>query len=302
MAGKEYLWIDGRTVESGRASVHILTHSLQYGSGIFEGMRAYKTANGTAIFRLNDHIKRFVNSARIRCMDLGYTESELREATLGIVRRNGLSEGYIRPFAFYNDTKIGLSTIGKEVSVAIAAVPFGNYFKSKEKGISCKVSSWRRINSEILPPQAKASGNYANSILASDEAKRNGADEAILLSADGYVAEGPGENIFLVEEGELVTPSREADILLGITRDSLMKIAESMGIVVNERQVHREELYTCDEVFFSGTAAELTPIVSIDSRPVGKGREGPITRMLSDKFSEIVQGKEREYAQWLTIV
>ncbi len=302
MPDKQYVWMDGEFVDFSKANVHVLTHSLQYGSGIFEGIRAYETGKGAAIFRLKEHAKRFVNSARIVGMDLGISQKDLEEAILSTVRKNGLMGCYIRPFAFYNDANIGLSTIGKRVSVAVVAVPFGNYFANKEKGISCKVSSWQRINSSVLPPEAKASGNYSNSILASVEAKRAGFDEAILLSQSGYVAEGPGENIFLVEDGKLVTPSKEADILIGITRDSVIKISESMGLEVEERMVHREELYACDEAFFTGTAAELTPITSIDLRKVGNGKPGPLTKMLSDKISMVVQGKDREYAQWLTYV
>ncbi len=302
MATKQYIWMDGKLVDFDKANVHILTHSLQYGSGIFEGIRAYETDKGAAVFRLKEHAKRFINSARIVGMELGMTQKEVEGAILSTIRKNGLRSCYIRPFAFYNDVHIGLSTIGKKVSVAVVAVPFGNYFANKEKGISCKVSSWKRINSNDLPPGAKASGNYANSILASVEAKRSGFDEAILLSQSGYVAEGPGENIFIVEDGKIVAPSKEADILIGITRDSVIKISESLGLEVEERMVHREELYTCEEAFFTGTAAEITPITSIDLRKVGKGKPGPITQMLADKLSSIAQGKEKEYAHWLTQV
>ncbi len=301
MRSKTAIWMDGKFLES--AEVPVLTHSMQYGSGVFEGIRAYRTSDGVSLFRLSDHVKRFMNSARIYSMGMGYTAEELESAITLLVKKSGLESCYIRPFAFYNDPNIGLSTEGKRVSVFIAAVPFGAYFGSgKEKGIACKVSSWHRINSMILPPGAKSSGNYANSILASGEAKSAGADEAILLSANGYVAEGPGENIFLVKDGKLLTPSKEADILLGITRDSIIKIAENTGIDVQERNIHREELYTCDEAFFTGTAAELTPIVAIDSRKMGAGKPGPMTKMLAEKYSNIATGNDAEYGSWLTQV
>jgi branched-chain amino acid aminotransferase len=302
MKAKQYVWFDGKHVAFEDAKVHVLTHSLQYGSGIFEGLRAYKTQKGTAVFRLNDHVKRFFNTAKIYDMALGFSRDEIQDAILSTVKRNGLEEGYIRPFAFYNDQQIGLNPTGKKVSVFIAAVPFGSYFANKDKGIKCKVSSWRRINSEILPPEAKACGNYLNSILCSTEAKRAGADEAILLSCNGYVAEGPGENIFLVQGGKLVTPSRESDILLGLTRDSIIKLAENKGLLVEERFVHREELYTSDEVFFTGTAAELTPIVEIDSIKIGKGVVGPITKMLGEEFSGVINNEHPEFSDWLTYI
>lgn len=302
MANKQYVWMDNKFVDFRKANVHLLTHSLQYGSGVFEGIRAYSTDKGPAIFRLGEHSRRFMRSAKIVGMDLGMGQRRIEEAIISIVKKNRLQSCYIRPFAFYNDNRIGLSVLGKKVSVAIAALEFGNYFTDKDKGIRCKISSWQRMNSYVLPPEAKLSGNYANSILASLEAKLSGSDEAILLSPDGYVAEGPGENIFLVEDGRVLTPSKDSDILLGITRDSMLKIAESMGLETEERMIHREELYTCDEAFFTGTAAEITPIVSVDSRKIGNGKQGPITKMLADKFSGIVHGRESEYAQWLTYV
>ena len=302
MEAKQYIWFDGKFVEFEKANVHVLTHSLQYGSGIFEGMRAYETADGPAIFRLDDHVNRLLNSAKIYGMDLGFSKEQLRDAAISTVRRNRLAECYIRPFSFYNDARIGVNPIGRKISTIIAAIPFGNYFQNKGKGISCKISSWHRINSQILPPQAKASGNYLNSVLASLEAKNAGADEAIMLSGNGYVAEGSGENIFLVEGNVLVTPSAESDILLGITRDSIIKLAKSMGMEVEERKVHREELYTSDEVFFTGTAAEITPIIRIDSKRVGKGHPGPVTTMLSENYVKAVKGEMEEFEEWPTYV
>jgi branched-chain amino acid aminotransferase len=303
MAGKkQYVWIDGKYVEWGKANVHILTHSMQYGSGIFEGVRSYETRRGAAIFRLDDHTKRFINSAKICGMALAASQHTMHEAVVGTVKKNGLKHAYIRPFAFYNNSQIGLDVTGKLVSVAVAALPFGNYFDNKSKGIRCMTSAWRRINPSILPTQAKISGNYANSVIASLEAKKWMADEAILLSENGLVAEGPGENIFFVSDGKLITPSKDADILLGITRDSVIKIAEDMGIVVEERQVHREEMYTADEAFFTGTAAEITPIVQIDKRSVGNGKPGAITALLQGRYSAAVQGELPSFEHWLTYV
>jgi branched-chain amino acid aminotransferase len=296
-----HFWLDGKLIKRKDAKVPILTHSMQYGSGIFEGIRAYKTPKGTAIFRLDDHTKRFMRSAKIYAMELGFSREQINGAITRLVKYNKLDSCYIRPFAFYNDGNIGISTTGKKVSVFIAAIPFGAYYgKGKEEGIRCKISSWQRINSLILPPEAKASGNYINSIIANLDAKMAGADEAILTSFDGYVAEGPGENIFIVEEGVLVTPSREADILLGITRDSVIKIAESMGLQVTERNIHKEELYTCDEAFFAGTAAEITPITRIDSRNVGTGKPGPVTKLLAEEYSKVVNGQNSDFDHWLT--
>jgi branched-chain amino acid aminotransferase len=298
-----YFWLDGKLVKRENAVVPILTHSLQYGSGIFEGIRAYKTQDGPAIFRLDDHIARFFRSAKIYSMDLKYTKKEIHSAILKTIKHNGLDSCYIRPFAFYDDDNIGISTAGKKISVFIATVPFGAYFgKGREQGIKCKISSWQRINSLVLPPEAKASGNYINSIIANLEAVYSGADEAILTSLDGYVAEGPGENIFIVDDGKLVTPSREADILMGITRDSVIKIAEYMGLEVIERNIHKEELYICDEAFFAGTAAEVTPIVSIDSRRAGNGKPGPITKMLAEAYTKIASGDNKDFGHWLTYV
>ncbi len=302
MAGKRYIWFDGKFVDFSKANVHVLTHSLQYGSGIFEGIRAYEADRGASVFRLRDHAKRFMNSAKTYRMGVGIGVGEFEEAVVSTIAKNRLSACYVRPFAFYNDNRIGVNPAGHKVSMIIAAIPFGNYFQNKDKGISCNVSSWRRINSTTLPPQAKASGNYLNSVLASLEARSTGADEAIMLTQEGHVAEGSGENVFLVEDGILVTPSIGSDILPGITRDTVIKLAESLGIEVEERNVHREELYTSSEVFFTGTAAEITSIAKIDSRPVGNGKPGPMAKLLGDSYYDAVRGKNKEYEGWLTYV
>ncbi|MEM0154952.1 MAG: branched-chain amino acid transaminase [Methanothrix sp.] len=297
------VWLDGKIIDYGAAKVPILTHSLQYGSGIFEGIRAYKNSNGTAVFRLRDHVKRFFETAKIYSMSLGFSEDEIENAILEVIKINGLDSCYIRPFAFYREDGIGMTTSGKHVSVFIAAVPFGAYFGSGvDKGIKCKVSSWRRINSDILPVRAKASGNYINSIIAENEAHASGYDEAILLSRNGYIAEGPGENIFLVKNGKLLAPGEESDILFGITRDSIIKVAKNDGIDVIEANIHREELYTADEVFFAGTAAEITPITNIDGIKIGNGEIGKITSRLAAEYRDIVSGKNAKYKDWLTQV
>ncbi len=296
------VWLDGKVVEWGKATVPILTHSMQYGSGIFEGIRSYEVSGRAAVFRLGDHMKRFANSAKILGMELAFSEKELSDAVLLTVKKNHLTQSYIRPFAFYNDANIGLSTSGKKVSTCVYATYMGEYFSNKSTGIRCAVSSWRRINPSIMPTQAKASGNYVNSIISSIEARNHGADEAIILSGEGFVAEGSSENVFLVEDGMLVTPPKEADILLGITRDSVIKIARHVGIGVEERQVHREELYTAEEVFFVGTAAEVTPVISIDGKRVGNGRPGRLSSAVSDAYGKAVRGQLKGFESWITIV
>lgn len=296
------VWYNGKIIPYGEAKVPVLTHSLQYGTGIFEGIRAYETKDGAAIFRLEEHMKRFMRTAHIYSYDLGYDLKELMEAVKTVVRENGLKSCYIRPFAFVDDDRINLVTHGKKISTFIAALPFTTLFDKADKGISCKVSSWRRINSDILPIQAKASGNYINSIAADLDAHASGFDEAILLSLNGFVAEGAGENIFLVEDGEIVTPSKESDILIGITRDAIIRIAKSMDLTVTERFVHRDELYYADEIFFAGTAAEVTPIVNVDGVKVGSGSVGEITGKIREAFFKVVKGESSQFKDWLTVV
>lgn len=303
MAEEPKVWLDGSLIKESEARVPIMTHSLQYGSGIFEGIRSYETAKGSAVFRLDEHIKRFLNTAKTYYMDLPYNYGQIKPAIIETLKVNNLKSSYIRPFAFYNDKKIGVHTRDKQISVFIAAIPFGAYFgNSKDVGLRCKVSSWHRITSSVLPIQAKASGNYLNSIIANSEVTKAGYDEAILTSAGGFVAEGPGANIFMVRDGKLVTPNKDSDILLGITRDSIIKIAKSLGIEVEERFIHREELYSSEEVFFAGTAAEVTPVISVDDIEVGEGKPGKMTKAISDKFSEIVHGRDSYFSEWLTEV
>lgn len=296
------VWYNGKMVPYSDAKVPILTHSLQYGTGIFEGIRAYETKNGPAIFRLEEHMKRMLRTARIYSYDLGFSLRELMDGVKKVVSENKLTSCYIRPFSFVDDDAISLVTHGKKISTVIAALPFRTLFENADSGIRCKVSSWQRINSSILPIQAKASGNYINSIAADLDAHASGFDEAILLSGNGYVAEGAGENIFLVEDGELVTPSRESDILLGITRDAVIRIAKSLDVPVTERFVHRDELYYAEEIFFAGTAAEITPILEVDGVKVGNGSAGKTTSKIRDAFFRIVKGESPQFQEWITRV
>ncbi len=297
------VWMDGEIKNYEDCKVPILTHSLQYGTGIFEGIRSYVSENNESyIFRLEDHVKRFLNSMAIYSINSPYGAEELKEAIVNTVRANNPStDMYVRPFAFYNDDSIGISVKGKKVSIFIAAIPFGSYFKGISNGIKCKVSSWERINSSILPVQAKASGNYINSTIASIEADSVGFDEAIMLSK-GYVAEGPGENIFLVKDGKLITPAVSENILLGITRDSILHFAGDLGYKVEERRISRDELYSADEIFFAGTAAEITPIIQVDNIKIGSNKVGQVTSSISKYYHDITRGKNKEYLKWITKV
>ncbi|MGC8671941.1 MAG: branched-chain amino acid transaminase [Thermoplasmata archaeon] len=295
------VWLDGKIIDYKDAKVPILTHSLQYGSGIFEGIRAYDTVNGPAIFRLDDHINRFFRSAKIYYMNLKFASEEIKNAIISVVKANDLKSCYIRPFAFYNDDSIGLSPFNKKISVFIAAVPFKEYL-TELNGVRCKISSWKRISSNILPVKAKASGNYLNSIIAHLEARYSGYDEAIMLAENANIAEGPGENIFIVKNGKVISPGTNSDILEGITRDTVLKISKDLGYEVLERDMHKEELYISDEVFFSGTAAEITPIVEIDGIKIGDGKPGNITLSIKERYMDIVHGKLKAYYNWLTFI
>lgn len=302
MAEEKISWLNGNFIPEDKAVVPIMTHSLQYGSGIFEGIRGYETSQGTSIFRLREHVERFINTAKIYGMNLGFSQTELENAIIEVVKRNNLKSCYIRPFAFYDDHTVGVGTSGKKISVYIAAFPFGKYFSEADTGLRCKVSSWHRIDPTTLPIEAKASGNYLNSVIAMKEAKASGFDEAILTSREGYVAEGPGENIFLVKDGKLLTPGRDSSILLGITRDTIIELMRENGVEVIERFIHREELYTADEAFFVGTAAEVTPILNIDGISIGDGKVGGMTKKVRELYFSLVQGKSTNHGDYLTVV
>jgi branched-chain amino acid aminotransferase len=297
------IWLDGEWVEWRAAQTHVLTHSLHYGLAVFEGVRAYKTQQGSAIFRLKEHTARLFRSAHILQMKMPYDESTISQAQLDTVARNGLQECYIRPLAFYGSEKMGISPHGAKVHISIAAWPWGAYLgeAALEQGIRVKTSSYTRHHPNITLCKAKASGNYMNSILANNEAIADGYDEALLLDVDGFVAEGSGENIFIVRRGQLITPDLSS-ALEGITRDSIFHLAHEMGINVVERRISRDELYSADEAFFTGTAAEVTPIREVDRRIIGAGKRGPITQQLQSKYFECVRGESNTHSAWNSLV
>jgi branched-chain amino acid aminotransferase len=286
------------------AKVHVLTHGLHYGTGVFEGVRCYKTPRGPAIFRHQDHIDRLFNSAELYYMPIPFTKDELRTATHELVGRNGLEECYIRPIVFRGYGTMGLFPLEATVDVAIAAWHWGAYLgeDSLTNGIRAKVSSWRQLSGQSLIPHSKASGQYLNSVLAQIESHKAGYEEAILLDESGEVSEGSGENIFVVRDGEIITPCETAHILGGINRDSVMTIARDLGYTVTERGVARAELYLADEVFLTGTAAELVPVREIDDHQIGEGRIGPITSAIQQPFMDALRGRNERYAQWNDVI
>jgi len=298
----EWIWMNGEFVAWDDANVHVLSHGLHYGSGVFEGIRCYETERGPAIFRHRDHLDRLAMSAELYYMDLGYAPEELRQATHELIRRNDLRACYIRPLAFRGYGEMGLYAQGAPIEVMIAAWPWGAYLgdEGKRQGIRAKVSSWRRISPSSLIPHAKASGQYLNSILAKTETAKAGYDEAILLEQDGTVSEGSGENVFLVREGEIVTPGHTASILDGISRKSVIQIASDLGYPVVERDVARSEMYLADEMFLCGTAAELVPVREVDDHEIGP--PGEVTRLIQSKFEDALHGRAQEYLEWLDFV
>jgi branched-chain amino acid aminotransferase len=298
------IWFDGETVPWDKATVHVMTHSLHYGSAIFEGIRCYKTENGTMIFRLDAHLKRFYNSAKIYGMTIPYSPAEVAVAIENTISENKIDECYIRPIAFYGWDEVGVNPGGNRVHLSIAVWPWLPYLGEEglKKGVRCKVSSWARIDPRSMPMMAKAAANYANSILARLEAQSLGYQEAILLNSSGMVTEGTGENIFLVSDGEITTPPLSAGILPGITRESIIELGRKMGFKVRENNVSRSELLLADELFFTGTAAEVTPIREVDNQKIGSGIRGPITEKIQSKFFEIVRGKDPIFARWLHLV
>jgi branched-chain amino acid aminotransferase len=295
-----FIWMDGQMIDWREAKIHVLTHSLHYGMSIFEGVRAYKTETGTAIFRLAEHTQRFFNSAKIFQMTLAFSPDELIQAQKDVVRLNQLESCYLRPIAWLGSEKIGVAARGNTVHVAIAAWPWGAYLgeDSITKGIRVKTSSFTRHHVNVSMVRAKASGYYINSILANSEATADGYDEALLLDTDGYISEGSGENVFIVRNGVLYTPD-VASCLDGITRDAILTIARDEGIEVKEKRITRDEMYCADEAFFTGTAAEVTPIRELDRRPIGNGTPGPITRKLQSIFFDVLAGKNPKYGAWL---
>lgn len=298
-----FIWYDGKLVPWREANTHVLTHSLHYGLAVFEGVRAYNTVSGTQIFRLNEHIDRWFNSAKIYMMDMPYSKEEMIEAHKEVVRANKLDSCYLRPIAFYGSEKMGVSPVGATVHVAIAAWPWGAYLGEDglTKGIRVKTSSYARHHVNVTMARAKLSGTYTNSILANREAVSHGYDEALLLDVDGFVAEGAGENVFVIKDGVVQEPEI-ASALMGITRSSIITICKDLGIPVLSRRLTRDDIYIADETFFSGTAAEVTPVRELDGRVIGAGRRGPITEKIQKAFFDIVNGKNKKYSKWLTPV
>jgi branched-chain amino acid aminotransferase len=297
------IWLDGEMVPWREAKTHVLTHTLHYGMGVFEGVRAYKTEQGTAIFRLQEHTDRLFNSAKIMRMNIPFSKEQLNEAQRAAVRENGLDSAYIRPMCFYGSEGMGLRADNLLVHGMVAAWTWGAYLgaENMEKGIRIKTSSYTRHHVNITMCKAKANGNYMNSMLALREALDDGYDEALLLDAEGYVAEGSGENFFLVKDGVIYTPDLTS-ALDGITRKTLMHLAKELGIEIREKRITRDEVYIADEAFFSGTAAEVTPIRELDRRPIGEGKRGPITGKLQSLYFDIVHGRVEKYRHWLTYV
>ena len=297
------IWFDGKMVDWRNATIHVLTHTLHYGMGVFEGVRAYQTDRGTAIFRLREHSERFLNSAHILGMKIPHDIDTLIQAQIDVVSQNKLSSGYIRPIAFYGSEALGIAAKNLSVHVAIAAWSWGTYLgqDALEKGIRVKTSSFTRHHVNITMCKAKATSSYANSILAHNEAAQDGYDEALLLDVDGFVTEGSGENIFIVRKGKLYTPDLTS-ALDGITRDTLIQFATEIGIPVIEKRITRDEGYTADEAFFTGTAAEVTPIRELDNRTIGSGARGPVTARLQKMFFDTVTGKNDAHSDWLTFI
>jgi branched-chain amino acid aminotransferase len=297
-----WIWYDGELVPWRDATTHVLTHSLHYGLSVIEGVRAYRTRSGeTAVFRLREHTRRFLDSAKAYRMVVPFGQAELERAQLQVLRANRLEQAYLRPIAFYGPEKLGVSPKGAKVHVAIAAWPWGGYLgdDASQKGIRVKTASFARNGVNSLLPRAKISASYTNSMLASLEASEDGYDEALLLDADGFVAEGPGENLFIVKNGRLFEPELSA-ALVGITRDTLITLARERGYEVSERRLTRDDVYLADEAFFTGTAAEVVPIVELDRRPIGDAKPGPITFKLRDAYAGAVRGAEPAHRAWLT--
>jgi branched-chain amino acid aminotransferase len=297
------IWMDGELVPWREAQVHVLTHTLHYGMGVFEGVRAYKAEQGTAIFRLQEHTRRLFGSAHIMMMPVPWDRDTISEAHKVVVRENGLESAYIRPMFFYGSEGMGLRADNLRVHAIVAAWEWGAYLgaENMEKGIRIKTSSYTRHHVNITMCKAKANGHYINSMLALNEALTSGYDEAMLLDVDGFVAEGSGENIFIVRDDVIYTPDLTS-ALEGITRDTIVHLAESEALTVREKRITRDEVYLADEAFFTGTAAEVTPIREVDDRPVGNGGRGPVTERLQSLYFDVVHGRVNAHEDWLTLV
>jgi branched-chain amino acid aminotransferase len=300
----ESIWMDGKFVPWDSAQVHVTTHCLHYGTGVFEGIRSYETPDGTAVFRLDAHLKRFFNSAALYEMEIPYSQELLHQTILELVGRNKIGNGYIRPLAFYGAYSMSVWPKGAPVSVTLIAFPRGEYLGKEgiERGVRVMFSSTRRFHSSMIPTAGKACGQYINSVRAVQEAFRKGYDEAILLNAEGTVAEGSGENLFIVKNGTVITNEADASILMGITRDAILTIARDLGLPVEVRTMTRDDVLKADEVFFSGTAVEVTPIREVDTTVIGSGKRGPVTERIQSTFFDTVHGKVEKYKHWLSYV
>ena len=298
-----YIWYDGKLVNWRDATTHVLTHTLHYGMGVFEGVRAYHTPKGTAIFRLQDHTDRLFRSAHILGMNMPYSKEEINEAQRAAVRENKLESAYIRPMAFYGAEAMGISAKTLSTHIIVAAWKWGAYLgqEALDNGIRVKTSSFSRHHVNITMCKAKANGNYMNSILAHREAEQDGYDEALLLDVDGFVSEGSGENIFIIRKGKIYTPDLTS-ALEGITRDTIVQLANELGYQVIEKRITRDEVYSADEAVFTGTAAEVTPIRELDNRAIGNGTRGPVTQKLQALYFDCVQGRSAKHEGWLTYV
>ncbi len=298
MDATEKIWMNGDLVDWADAKIHVGTHGLHYGTGVFEGIRCYETEQGPAIFRLSDHMQRFLESAKLLYMEIPYSLEELNAAVLETVSVNGLAECYIRPIGYVGYGELGVDPRDNPIDVAVMTWPWGAYLgeDSQKHGITAKVSSWKRVGPNTIPHDAKATGIYLNSMLATTEAKRAGYEEAILLTDEGMVADGPGESIFVVKNGRISTPDLSASILTGVTRDTVMQLAADLGYDVLEREIIRTELYLADEVFMTGTAAEIAPIRAVDDHAIGE--PGPVTRELQQAYADCVRGRGERSARW----
>jgi branched-chain amino acid aminotransferase len=298
------IWMDGELVDWDDAKVHVLTHALHYGVAAFEGIRAYKRTNGTYVFRLREHIDRLFDTCKLALLQPKFTREQISAACLEILRANGMQEGYLRPLIYIGDGAMGIYAPNNPIKASVIAWKWGSYLgdEALKKGIRTKISSFARHHINISLSKAKMTGQYTNSVLAKREAKFGGYDEAILLDSNGYVSEGSGENIFIVKKGVLHTPDLASSILEGITRDTILTIAREEGVPVHEGRITREQLWLADEAFFTGTAAEVTPIREVDDRAIGEGVVGPITRRLQERFFEIARGSDTSHPEWLTKV
>jgi len=300
----EKIWMDGELVDWRDAKVHVLSHALHYGSGVFEGIRAYETSRGAAVWHLDEHLKRLFRSAKLYHMDIPYSREAIAEAIKEVIRANGLNACYIRPVAMRGYGEMGVNPLNAPVNVFVAVWPWGAYLgeEALEQGVRVKIASWRRNSQNSLPSTAKATGQYINGVLAKVESLKAGYDEAIMLNDAGFITDGSGENVFIVRDGVLTTPPISAGCLDGVTRQSVITISRDLGYRVREDNLVRTDLYNADEVFFSGTAAEITPIREVDDRVVGEGHRGPVTKELQGAFFSATKGETEKYVSWLTYV